>query len=348
MNSRLILFTNPWVNSFVDQLPEDAMPVFPFFQTVSRLQYKPDAFECKLMCEPVADILALPNHYKSFAELADERAIELKKLPGTIFVMWSGGIDSTTVITAILRTWSTQDLARLVVLCNSDSIKENPNYFKLIAATGIEIKPSSANFEQYLHSGYVITGELGDQTFGSDIIGACVKEYGDVAINSSWQEIAPRIFDKLSPRQGSAAFNNYRHIINEAPFDIITAQDFFWWLNFTQKWQHVKYRSLCVANWKNPEATFTNLHHFFDTVDFQVWSIHNHHTMKIKDSWSSYKFVAKNYIVDYTKDQSYLSKLKVPSLQNLYLGQDLTWAIDENWNFLTKEQALLRIRKHNE
>ena len=343
--SKLILFTNPWVKSFAEKLPANAMPVFPFFQTVSRLTYKPDAFDCKLMCEPIEDIVSLPNHKKSFTELADERAAQIRKLPGTIFVMWSGGIDSTTVLTSILRTWPSEELGKLVVLCNNDSIKENPNFFKLIASKKITIKSSSANFEQYLQYGYIITGELGDQIFGSDIVGACVKEYGEAAINSPWQEVAPDIFSKLSPEHGAAAFDNYRHIVDEAPFDLVTTQDFFWWLNFTQKWQHVKFRSLCVANWKNPEVTFKNLVHFFDTVDFQVWSVHNHHTMKIKDTWASYKFTAKEYIVDYTKDDSYLSKLKVPSLQNLYMGQDLTWAIDEHWNFLSKEEALTRIRK---
>jgi len=344
MDSKLILFTNPWVNSIVDKLPTGAMPVFPFFQTVSRLTYKPDAFECTLMCEPLADIVALPNHNKSFSELADERAMQLKKLPGTVFVMWSGGIDSTTVLASIFRTWPKEDLGKLVVLCNNDSIKENPKFFKLIAAKGITIKSSSANFEQYLKYGYVVTGELGDQTFGSDVVGASVKEYGDSAINAPWQDIAPRIFAKFSPTHGTAAFENYRHIVDEAPFELVTTQDFFWWLNISQKWQHVKYRSLCVANWKNPKETFKNLIHFFDTVDFQIWSIHNHHTKKIKDTWTSYKFVAKEYIVDYTKDTDYLSKLKVPSLQNLYIGQDLTWAIDEHWNFLTKEEVLTRIR----
>lgn len=344
MQSRLILFTNPWVNSIADKLPANAMPIFPFYQSVSRLQYKPDAFDCKLMCEPVADIISLPNHNKSFAELADERALQLKQLPGTVFVMWSGGIDSTVVLTSILRTWAPGDLSKLVVLCNNDSIKENPNFFKMIASKGVTIKSSSANFEQYLKYGYIVTGELGDQTFGSDIVGACVREYGDSAINMPWQELAPKIFDKFSSDHGPAAFENYKHIVTEAPFELVTTQDFFWWLNFTQKWQHVKYRSLCVANWKNPKETFKNLFHFFDTVDFQVWSIHNHHTMKIKDTWASYKFTAKEYIVNFTKDDSYLSKLKVPSLQNLYLGQDLTWAIDEHWNFLTKEEALTRIR----
>ena len=340
--SKLLLFLNPWVNAIVDKLPLSTLPVFPFYQSVSRLNYKPDTFDCKSICEPISTLTALPNHGMTFDQLCDQRALELKKLPGTIFVMWSGGIDSTTVMTAILRTWKDSELSKLVVLCNTDSIKENPNFFKLIATKGIEIRTSSADIEQHLNYGYVVTGELCDQLFGSDIVGSCVSAFGESAITAPWKDTVPGIFNKFSSTHGAAAFNNYSNIIDECPFPLVTTQDFCWWLNFTQKWQHVKLRTLMSTTWTNPGATFKNLIHFFDTVPFQVWSLHNQ-DKKIKTTWQSYKYLAKEYIISYTSDISYMSKLKVPSLGNLYFGRECNWAIDENWKFLTKEQSLERL-----
>jgi len=340
--SKLLLFLNPWINEIADKFPQGTLPVFPFYQSVSRLNYKPDAFDCKLISEPIADIIALPNHGMSFDQLCDQRALDIKKRNGTIFVMWSGGIDSTAVLTAMLRNWSDSELHRLVVLCNVDSIKENPNFFKLLAKKRIVVQTSSADIEQHLKYGIVVTGELGDQLFGSDIIGSCISAFGEQAITMPWQDIAPAMFNKFSSTHGAAAYDNYKNIADECPFPLVTAQDFFWWLNFTQKWQHVKLRTLATKTWTDPANTFQNLIHFFDTVPFQVWSLHNG-DKKIKSTWESYKYLAKEYIISYTKDESYMTKLKVASLSNLYFGRECNWAIDENWKFLTKEQALERL-----
>jgi len=340
--SKLLLFLNPWINEIADKFPQGTLPVFPFYQSVSRLNYKPDAFDCKLISEPIADIIALPNHGMSFDQLCDQRALDIKKRNGTIFVMWSGGIDSTAVLTAMLRNWSDSELHRLVVLCNVDSIKENPNFFKLLAKKRIVVQTSSADIEQHLKYGTVVTGELGDQLFGSDIIGSCISVFGEQAITMPWQDIAPAMFNKFSSTHGAAAYDNYKNIADECPFPLVTAQDFFWWLNFTQKWQHVKLRTLATKTWTDPANTFQNLIHFFDTVPFQVWSLHNG-DKKIKSTWESYKYLAKEYIISYTKDESYMTKLKVASLSNLYFGRECNWAIDENWKFLTKEQALERL-----
>ena len=74
----------------------------------------------------------------SLADLADRRAIELiknaKDTNRNIIVMWSGGIDSTFVLTAILKNISEADQELITVLLTTHSISDNPDfYFKFLS-----------------------------------------------------------------------------------------------------------------------------------------------------------------------------------------------------------------------
>jgi hypothetical protein len=341
--TKLLLYLNPSGNFLDGLLPKGSMPVYPFYTTVSRLKYKPDSFDCKLYSKPLVDIVALPNHRLSFANCCDQRAVELLQLSGNIYVMWSGGIDSTALLVAILKNWPGTELDRVTVLCDNHSIKENRNFFKIVV-NNFKILPSTNNLEQYCKLGYVITGELNDQLFGSDVVGTCVEAFGDTAIQSEWKVVAPKIFELLSPQYGAKCYDNYKNIVSESPFELKTTHDFFWFLNFTQKWQNVQLRTLMVTTWTDTKTYFPKLIAFFDTEYFQVWSIHNQ-DKKIKHTWLSYKYIAKEYIIEYTKDSSFINKPKIPSLPNLFIGTQFHWSIDEDWNYLTKDETMLRLLK---
>jgi hypothetical protein len=344
--TKLLLVLRPFGFEFEGLFPPTMMPVMPFYTTVSRLEYKPEAFDCKLICPPIKEVLAQPNHKMTWAEVCDKRAMELLKIEGPIFLTWSGGIDSTCVAVAILRNWPKEDLKRVTVLCNKESINENKNFLPIIAKN-FKVENMSHRIEDFLKRGHVITGELGDQCFGSDIVGDCITHWGEGVIKQSYKEVVPKIFEVFSPSHGKGTYENYSNIVNECPFEIKTTHDFLWWLNYTQKYQHVKLRMLMNDVWTDAKTYFPKIVHFFDSLDFNVWSIHNH-DKKIGNTWESYKWVSKEYIVDYSKDETYLKKLKVNSLINLYVGlsrESINWSIDENWNFLSKEETLARMKK---
>jgi hypothetical protein len=340
--NKLLLVLRPFSKDLKSYLPSNMIPVYPFYTTVSRLNYKPDAFDFKLVTDYVPLLSATPNHNLSFSDICDKKAIELLNLNEKIFVMWSGGIDSTTVLVSILKNWPASEFFRITVLCNIDSIKENKSFFHTIVKY-FKTEISSSNIESFLKRGIVVTGEFGDQLFGADGVGKCIKVWGNDVIYRSWKDILPVQFKKHCPITGLAAFENYLPIINESPFEIETVQDFYWWWNFTQNWQHIKLRTLMSTTWTDPKLYFPKLIHFFESTDFQIWSLHNH-DKKIKDTWDSYKFTAKDYILSYTGDVEYNAKLKVPSLQRLYYDTEIHWGIDEDWNFLDKEETLKRIK----
>ncbi len=340
--TRLLLYLHPV--DLPGTLPKGHVPVFPLFTGVSRLEYKPDAFNFKLLSKPVKEILSLPNHQKTFAELCDDRAIELNKQVDKLYVMWSGGIDSTIAVTAILRNWSKQDLEKVTVLCNIDSIKENKPFFSFIAKN-FKIELSDSNIESRLKEGFVLTGEMGDQVFGSDVPISTAKQAEDILFED-YETSAVKMYNAIKAGYGESYFELYRPIADEAPFKLKTIFDWCWWLNDTQKWQHIQLRTFASTTWKDPGRWQHKLLHFFDTDDFQIWSIHNH-DKKIKQSWQSYKYIGKEYVIDYTKDSSFNNKLKLPSLQNIFIGGAFNWSIDEEWKFLNKEQTEQRMRHGN-
>lgn len=318
------------------------MPVWPWYTSVSRTKYKPDAFVAKVASPTVEELLAMPSHTKTFADIMDQTALELLALNEPIFVMWSGGIDSTSVVCAILKNWPKADLSRVTVLCSALSIKENKNFFPHVVKN-FKIEQVTHRLEQFTKRGYVVTGEFGDQVLGSDTTVQFINTWGEHMVFEDWRPYAKQVFKNFHATAGEATYESYVQIVDEAPFKLETVFDFCWWINFTQKWQHVKFRCLLSNTWESPGTYFKKVFHFFEGIDFQIWSIYNH-DKKIKNNWAGYKYIAKDYIMDYTKNANDVTLMKIPSGPNLYIGVDYNWAIDEDYTLLSKEESLLRIR----
>lgn len=343
METRLLNYLHTSGANLEGHLGPNMMAKYPFYSSVSRCKHKVDPFYNLQTSETIEELLALDNHSYTFDQVTDLRATELLSLPEEIFVMWSGGIDSTIVVVSLLRNWPRQDLDRVTILCNTDSIRECPEFFKIIAKN-FRIETTHPYLEDFLKRGYVLTGEHGDQIFGSDMPLEMIKRIGEYTLWEPWQKIGPAFFSRMSPSHGIATFNNYAQLVPEAPFELVTVRDFFWWVNFTQKWQHIRYRLLMSDTWTDPKKYFPKVVHFFDSVEYQLWSIHNH-DKKIKTTWASYKYAGKDYVVEYTKDAGFHDKQKVISLQNIYVGTKFNYAIDENWQFLSLDECIKRIRK---
>jgi hypothetical protein len=66
-----------------------------------------------------------PMFNKTFQQVSDEAAISLlKNMPDDrqLLINWSGGIDSTVPLVAILKTWPAADQKRIVIGLNEGSI----------------------------------------------------------------------------------------------------------------------------------------------------------------------------------------------------------------------------------
>ena len=299
----------------------------PFSRMVSRIQYKPDFYRHTLMGESVSTLTKMDRKAPDWESCCTQRALDLLRIhPGKIWLAWSGGIDSTTMVASILNVASKADLKRLTIVLSHHSVLENPSYYENNLAH-FPLKNILEDLSNQLvkENAVLVTGELGDQLFGSDFL-----------MNANFLEdyriSAPKLI-------GKEMFERLHPIIEESPFPIRTAHDFFWWFNFTQKWQFVKYRGLEHVTW-NLEAKYgQHLTHFFDTVDFQLWSLQNH-DLKHRGDWLTYKAAAKDYLVRLTQDEAQRHLKKWQSLEKTYLVSENRLALDTDLNVIRTLEEL--------
>ncbi len=334
--------------SGVKSLPlKPAYPrVYPYTQMVNRvLLDKMDPFHYTLCCEPISDILKLPSSTKTFGEMAEEHAEAMKKLDEPIYIMYSGGIDSSSAVVAFMRTWSSQELERVNILASQHSASEFPELWNVVVDKFKErIFPSFRHIEYYCKKGYVVTGEHGDQLFGSDVVRKIYRMFGNEGIHKPWQDIMPAIYDTLfDPEIVPDFIARYEQTLSYCPFPLKTSFDWIWWFNITNKWQHVKYRLLAHNGWEKPAESFKKIKHFYDTPTWQRWSFDNH-DKKIADTYQTYKLAAKEYIVGVTGFTDYIKKPKIGSLYQIWYSSKFYEAVDTSYNYLTREQATEYIR----
>jgi hypothetical protein len=302
-----------------DALPRDYVLACRFLHCsiIDRTQTLDQGFEYAVL-DPIP---APATDGVSFAELCDaigaELVAEAIASGREIGVLWSGGIDSTTALIAIMKAAAARGCGDWVrVLLSLDSVHEYPRFFLRHIngryRTQAVTHPISASLDPAI---LTVTGEHGDQLFGSHLLESYVRRGVG---GEDFQEILPLVLlERLgSPRSAYRVRRYLEPVIAAAPIPIRTLFDCMWWLNFALKWQEVTLR-LAAFRGEQARAVYGSLRHFFRDKRFQAWSLANT-AGRCVPVWTSYKTEAKRYILDYTGDRDYYrTKEKEDSLKNV-------------------------------
>jgi hypothetical protein len=268
------------------------------------------------------------------------RLQEEKQVP--IALLYSGGIDSTAVLVSFAKLLGNRLKERLTVFLSPESIQENPEFYFSFIRTNCRIESSERFSSLFDRSHIVVSGELNDQLFGSDIVGTLARHEPFEKIAGPYsREIVVRFFKHsgMSETAANAWFDLLDGHARQAPCAVETVHDFFWWLNFVFKWQCVYFRTLLridPAQQKNIDESFLDGYYrpFFCTTEFQKWSMANP-DLKVQKSWRTYKFPAKRLIYEFNRDERYLNyKTKTASLYRLFLQKHNPVAITSDFEFL--------------
>ena len=262
-------------------------------------------------------------HIDSFEALCEQRAYQLIELAKgrTIRVLWSGGIDSTVALIALESALAAKgNMAQLKVLLSTESIAEFPSFFQEKIEGKLDFTLMKTTIYEHLDQAELnLTGEHGDQLFGSDKLKYWVQS-GEAF--RPYQEILDYVISrKLGTEKHTQALIDYlAPQLSKSPIPIHTLYDYLWWMNFSMKWQNVSMR-LIHGMKESHELLNQSIFHFFQSTDFQQWSLLNHH-QKIDSTWNSYKQPAKDYIYQYHDDKDYWRyKEKEPSLKQVIVGE---------------------------
>lgn len=271
----------------------------------------------------------IPDEYKipenkpvgNLEEVCIERCVELASRNKPIFLQWSGGIDSTLMLTFFLK--SGVDKNQITICMNPDSIKENPNFFydhifgkfKLIAT---EKHVSSKN------DGVTVQAEHADQIISGMILSKIDPE---LANQKATPQNLLRVCEQLGfgEREAECFIFVMMQTALKSPRPIDTVSDFSWWFNFNFRWLNAKEKYRSRIGFENEYETF------YSSENIQRWSIQNP---------SPQKDLFKEIIFDYTKDEAYFQeKRKWNSMGKLFftrkpslVEKDLTchYNIDEH------------------
>lgn len=303
--------------------------------------------------EPFTMPTDLSNFNLTYDQCCQERCEEIIKISNLtnkpIYIFYSGGIDSTTVLVSFMKYLSEKEFQeKITIVMTTNSVYENPSfYYNYIRKKFRTV--SSENLNNLFDENIItVGGEHNDQLFGSDILLKIYYYSGAEGFHNKYDKnfILPWFQRSLNDKDANFWYDLLdQHIRNHAPCEVTTNFHFFWWYNFCFKWQNVYFRMLNSIP-KNKQYLITddflkiNYHHFFNSISFQKWSMLNHH-LKIGDTWTDYKLEAKTVIHQYTKDDLYrYEKIKMNSLVRLWHQRKMVTAIDSQFNFLDTIQPL--------
>jgi hypothetical protein len=286
------------------------------------------------------------NHNKSWAEVTDQRCLDLRAahFDRPWVVMWSGGIDSTNIVCALIRNLSQADLKNITIACTPVCVWENPEfYFKYIVPnfTVISSRDLMCQDVKDQSNVYTIDGEPADQVFGG--LGR-MKEVLVQNPNLLHQDLGEKnAIDLISANTDKKFAEWFYHSLmtsaQQCSIPVHTIFQFEWWQNFNCAWTTAKFRLLYFSRWKNiKNAKFyiDQFVHWYDSNDYQQWAMNPGNTSeKLGTSTTEYKFAAKKYIHSVNKDNYYLKYKTKMGSSDIFSDFVPDWCcVDDDWNLL--------------
>lgn len=321
------------------------------------------------------------NFNKTFEDVTDQKALEIKSLiqqtGRRVAIYYSGGIDSTLTLTALLKNLQKPELDYIDVGLSSESIIENPSFYEKHIHNKLNIFDSSkVKYSDIIdQKNYAITSDLGDSIFGTELALIFYKMYNVLSSKLSTQSkirisnLQKKISDsnthyseyadmlilffnlERNPNFGQQFYEYLNKNIQESEIPIVSLHDFFWWYIFNLKYLECAFRSsIYYCSHQNVELAINkHIINWFNTVDYQNWSmVNNNNSSKIDlqdPSPVNYKKAARNYIYQYDKNDWYFRyKSKLSSMKNIlmrdhdFTKSDLTFALTSDYKRLYLHQ----------
>jgi hypothetical protein len=297
---------------------------------------------------PNPKLLVMPDDLQAVCTVTafNNRALELYKKSEffeNVYVFWSGGIDSTAILSAILQTWP--DTKKLKVVLNHFSIAENQCFYDKYIRFNLETISTDLFFDKLIrfdHQNLYVTGDLGDSTI--TFTGYDEFEFRHPGLlNKSWRSNIDAIVDYLSHNSNQdlakATFIEIVESARQAKIELETVHDFFWWVGFNWAysleisfflWQYQDFdNSIDVKQFQEE-----NIFYWFNSVEFQNWALSLIGSeLRACDGICKYAF--KKYIYDFDKNRDYFKhKIKEDSTpKNIRMFKNKRiLAIDKNYN----------------
>ena len=298
-----------WVNEKKLDLPQNIL-----WEELLSLEYKYSSFlprfgsDISPWAKPIEKFPAKGT--MSFSDITDLRSVEVETLSINsglpILVHWSGGIDSTAILAAMLKNYDAAFLENVHICLNISSVEENSDFFvkyilnKFRLVDSAYWRPNEDVLSKYIH----VTGHFADQLYTSGKLRE--KEVQQAGIINS-KILKTELTEVL--RYESAKYD----------IEIETQGDLYWWIVFNYCWSEVGFKDIIeftdVMNQKIYNLYNNNWIGWYGSTSYQSWGVSNK-TRSVYSDAKTYKMEIKEYIYDFDKNSQYLlNKEKVSSVR---------------------------------
>jgi hypothetical protein len=296
----------------------------------------------------------------TWGDVTDARAVEIEKLlldnDKKLGVFWSGGIDSTCILTAILKNFQPTSLELVTVMCTADSVFENPVFYeKHIRPI---FKTSDSNNWALLTSPdfMFVDGNAADTLLMSMSPSLDVQmavRRGEL-LSASWRTSPDVLIDYLAKIAQSKEFAVWYYETNKESIEstnipIETYFDFMWWISFNYDYYNWTVHTwFFILNqigisWEQYQSRFVG---WFRTIPYQLWAMNNNGAgVKHGKTVGSFKHHPKTYIYEFDSNEYYYRyKTKINSSGRVYASSvPGPFAITDNFELLYLEKNLDQI-----
>ena len=299
------------------------------------------------------------NFEMTWSEITDQRCNQLRKqkFDKPWIVAWSGGTDSTNILTAIIKNLPPADFDNITVACNNHSVWENPCFFQNHVQNNFKLIDTNylVSTQSIQDNNYILDGEPADQLFAgaishkmfaqdSNLLSKNIIKNADYLIDYIAECNRSDFFAPPGKDFAKYYFEMMMQNISSLSIPIETFHDFFWWYYFNTSWVSVKFRCLSAGEWGktgNAQNYLDRFIHWFDADNYQLWAMNNNiKGKKFGSTVGEYKLEAKKYIYELDGDQDRM-KYKTKSYSNNH-----RWIDKDRWCCILDDFTLLNCRDH--
>jgi hypothetical protein len=302
---------------------------------IDRTECSKTPFRSNLIEEYKINNIAFLNTNLTFEDICVSTANTFKDNLGKIYILWSGGLDSTVLIISMLKAEVEKE--KIIIACNLDGLKENYKFYRKFILPNFKVVSSEKLMQQAstvgITDGIILNGDPADALYGIDLSLGLAKNYGtDFLKKSCSRETIVTYFISKGMKEKSANcwYDFFMSSNSQSPREIKTVDDFSWWITFNHRWQSanekLKLRLLDDSSYKT----------FFGNFNFQNWACYRNNSTV--ETYKNFKLEIKKIIYDYTKDQDYFNnKIKLNSNSHASGSNAYSVILNNNQKLMSKE-----------
>lgn len=305
-----------------------------------------------------------PNFRKTFAEVTNERAQDIRKRiqesDVRVAVFYSGGIDSVICLSALIQNLSAEELKNIEVCMSSESLLENAHFFDQHIRSKFKILDSAqVSYREIENENKLaISCDQGDSLFGTELATEFYYKNEIQSVDAAYSKYKDQIIQLFQmeghPQFGEKFFERLEANLQSSPVPIFSVHDFFWWIIFNLKYMDCALRGP-IFYYHGPQnrkkAVTETIINWFHSPQYQLWSLaNNNNGEKIRgSSAATYKWAGRQYIYDFDKNDWFRRhKLKLSSLIQLSHRNKNdkaianTFALDQGFNLMSLSDIHVR------